>query len=208
MKISPVRALCLSSLCFLFYGPVVEAQLQTISIIEPAPVRVEDLMKQADMVAIVRVLSGDIEHYPKAVYKAEVVQPFKGVEKGTIIYFGPFIGYGLGEELLVFLHHSERGIEPNQPASNSSLSYGPISSLYLVMYEGYSALRIKYDCVFDGKEIAQQCADGISVNTLQVVLPKSVKTYPSRTKGSSSEETKWVRKAVLVAYLQELSKSN
>ncbi len=165
-------------------------------------------MKQADLVAIVRLLSGDIEHYPKAVYKAEVVQSFKGVQKGAIIYFGPFIGYGLGEELLVFLHHSERGIEPNQPVTNSGLSYGPISSFYLVMYEGYSALRIQYDCVFDGKEIAQQCADGISVNTLQVVLPKSVKTYPSRTKGSSNEETKWVRKAVLVAYLQELSKSD
>jgi hypothetical protein len=207
MKISPVRAFYVSLLCFIFCGPAVQAQLQTVSIIDPAPVKVEDLMKQADLVATVRLLSGDIEHYPRAIYKAEVVQPFKGVEKGAIIYFGPFVGYGLGEELLVFLHHSERGIEPNQPATNSGLSYGPISSFYLVMYEGYGALRIKYDCVFDGKEIAQQCADGISVNTLQVVLPKSVKTYPSRTKGSSSEETKWVRKAVLVAYLQELSRS-
>ena len=196
----------MSLLCFIFSVPFAEAQEQTVKINEPAPVKVEDLMKQADLVAIVRLLSGDIEHYPKAVYKAEVLQPFKGVDKAAIIYFGPFMGYGLGEELLVFLHHSEKGIEPEHPATNSGLSYGPISSFYLVMYDGHSALRIKYDCVFDGKEIAQQCGDGIRVNTYQVVLPKSVKTYPPSTKGSFSEDIKWVRKTVLVAYLQKLAK--
>ena len=207
MKISPVRAFYLSLLCFIFYRPVAEAQQQKVTISEPAPVKVEDLMKQADLVAIVHLLSGDTEHSPKAVYKAEVLQPFKGVEKGATIYLGPFIGYGLGEDLLVFLHHSEKGIEPNQPVANSGLSYGPISSFFLVMYEGYSALRIKYDCVFDGKEIAQQCDDGVRVNTYQVILPKSVKTYPSSNRGSFSEDTKWVRKTVFVTYLEKLPKS-
>jgi hypothetical protein len=207
MKISRGRAFFIFLLCFIFSASIAEAQEQTATISEPAPVKVEDLMKQADLVAIIHLLSGDTEHYPKAVYKAEVLQPFKGVGKGAVIYLGPFIGYGLGEELLVFLHHSEKGIEPKQPVTTSGLSYGPISSFYLVMYEGYGALRIKYDCVFDGKEIAQQCDDGIRVNAHQVVLPKSVKTYPSSARGSFSEVTKWVRKTVLVAYLQKLSKS-
>jgi hypothetical protein len=108
---------------------------------------------------------------------------------------------------LVFLHHSEKGIEPKRPLANTGLSYGPISSFYLVMDEGYSALRIKYDCVFDGKEIAQQCDDGVRVNTDQVILPKSVKTYPSSNNGSLSENTKWVRKKVFVTYLRKLPKS-
>jgi hypothetical protein len=207
MKISPARAFYVSLLCFISCGSVGAAQEQTVTISEPARVKVEDLMKQADLVAIVHLLSEDTEHYPKAVYKAEVLQPFKGVVKGATIYLGPFIGYGLGEELLVFLHHSEKGIEPKQLLANSGLTYGPISSFYLVMYEGYSALRIKYDCVFDGKEIAQQCDDGVRVNTYQVILPKSIKTYPSSNRGSFSQDTKWVRKAEFVTYLEKLPKS-
>ncbi len=207
MDLSSGRPISTLLLCFFFSAFIAAAQKQTVAIGEPAPVKIEDLMKQADLVAIVHLLSGDVEHYPKAVYKAEVVQAFKGVEKGTTIYFGPFMGYGLGDDLLVFLHHSEKGIEPKQAVTNSGLSYGPISSFYLVMYQGYSALRIEYDCVFDGKETAQRCDDGIRVNTYQVVLPKSVKTYPSSTRGSFSEDTKWVRKTVLVEYLRKLSKS-
>ncbi len=108
MKYFACRFLFPSLFCFLVSAPIAKAQEQTATISEPAPVKVEELLKQADLVAIVRILSGDTEHYPRAVYKAEVLQPFKGVEKGAIFYFGPFIGYGLGEEFLVFLHHSER----------------------------------------------------------------------------------------------------
>jgi hypothetical protein len=207
MKIPAVQAFCVAILCSIFLSPIAEAQERTVTISEPTRVTVADLMKQADLVAIVHLLSGDTENHPKPVYKAEVLQPFKGVEKGATIYLGPFIGYGLGEDLLVFLHRSEKGIEPKQPLVNSSLSYGPISSFYLLMYEGYGALRIKYDCVFDGKEIAQQCDDGVRVNTYQVILPQSVKTYPSLIRGSFEENTKWVRKTVFVTYLQKLPKS-
>lgn len=204
MKNFVIRALLGLVLCFIVTASAANAQEQKTTISEPAPVKAEALMEQADLVASVRILSGDTEHYPQAIYKAEVLEPFKGVRKGAIIYFGPFVGYGLGEELIVFLHHSEHGIEPKPPATSSGLNYGPISSFYLVMYEGYSALRVKYDCVFDGKEIAQQCDYGVSVNTHQVVLPKSVKTYPSSATGSFSEDTKWVRKTAFIEYLQKL----
>ena len=86
-----------------------------------------------------------------------------------------------------------------------SVSYGAISLFYLVMYEGFSALRSDYECVFDGKEIAQQCDDGVEVNTSQVKLPKSIRTFPSSTKGAFSQETNWVRKNVFIAYLEKLS---
>ncbi|MCU1242939.1 MAG: hypothetical protein JWO71_3665 [Candidatus Acidoferrum typicum] len=191
--------------CFIVSAPIAKSQEQRTTISEPAPVKIEELLKQADLAAIVRVISGDTEHYSQAVYKAEVLQPFKGLEKGATFYFGPFIGFGLGEELLVFLHHSETGIEPKHEATSSGFSYGPVSSFYLVMYDGYSALPVKYDCVFTGKEIRQQCDYGVRVNTFHVVLPNSLKTYPSSTRGSFSEDRKWVRKATLVAYLRKLS---
>jgi len=193
-------------LCLLAFGLSVSAQPQTVTISEPAPVKVGDLLKQADLVAVIRIVSGDTEHYTSAVYKAEVLQPFKGVETGGTIYFGPFVKYGLGGEYLVFLRHSEKGIEPNQPVGVSGLDYGPIPSFYLVMYEGYGALPIEYDCVFDGKEIAQQCDYGMKVNIHQVVLPQSLKTYPSSTKGSFSEDTRWVRKTAFLSFMQTISK--
>lgn len=205
MKNVKSRVFFSSLLCFVLSAQIARAQELRTTISDPAPVKVEDLLKQADLVAIIRILSGDTEHYPMAVYKAQVLQPFKGLEKGANLYLGPFIGYGLGDELLVFLHHSEKGIEPESQAATSGLSYGPISSFYLVMYDGYSALPVKYDCVFDGKEIAQQCDYGIRVNTFQLILPKSVKTYPSSTRGSFSEDTKWVRKTVFIAYLKKLT---
>ena len=150
-------------------------------------------------------MSGDTERYPTAVYKAEVLQAFKGTEKGATIYFGPFIRYELGGELIVFLRHSKKGSEPNRQTAGSGLSYGSISSFYLVMYDGYSAMQSEYECVFDGKEIAQQCDYGVRLNTRQVMLPKSIKTFPSSTKGASSDDTNWVRKNVFVAYLEKLS---
>jgi hypothetical protein len=97
-------------------------QQQTVTITEPAVVKIEELLKQADLIAVVRILSGDTEQYPSAVYKAEVLQSFKGAGVGTTVYFGPFITYGLGSQYLVFLHRSEKGIEPKQPTSASGLS--------------------------------------------------------------------------------------
>jgi hypothetical protein len=202
----PRRVLSRSLLGLVAFGLSVSAQRQTVTISEPAPVKVEGLLKQADLVAVVRIVSGDTEHYTNAVYKAEVLQPFKGVETGKTVYFGPFVKFGLGGEYLVFLRHSEKGLEPKQPSVASGLDYGPIPSFYLVMYEGYGALPIEYDCVFDGKEIAQRCDYGIKVNTHQVVLPQGLRTYPSSAKGSFSEDTKWVRKTVFLSFMQTLSK--
>jgi len=185
--------------------PNVRPQQVSTTISEPATVKVEQLLKQADLVAVVQILSGDTEHYPSAVYKAEVLRSFKGTDNGAIIYFGPFISYRLGGEYVVFLHHSDKRIELKPQQTASGLSYGPISSFYLVMYEGYSALPVEYNCVFDGKEIAQHCDYGVKVNTYQVVLPKGLRTYPSATIGSFSENTRWVRKETFISLLLKLS---
>jgi hypothetical protein len=125
---------------------------------------------------------------------------------GAICVHNLGIRYELGGELIVFLRRSKSGTEPKQQTATSGLSYGAIPLFYLVMYEGFSALRTDYECVFDGKEIAQQCDDGVEVNTSQVILPKSIRTFPSSTKGAFSKQTNWVRKNVFIAYLQKLSK--
>lgn len=190
---------------FLSTGVPATAQ-ETVHIVEPARVNVGDLLRQADLAALVRIVSGDTEQYPSAVYKAEVLRPFKGATVGTTIFFGPYITYALGGEYLVFLRHSEKGIEPKVHLSVPGVSYGPIQSLYVVMYDGYSSMPVEYVCVFDGQEISQQCDYGIKLNTYQVILPKLLKTFPSQFVGASSEHTRWVRNSALISLLERLAK--
>jgi len=54
-----------------------------------ARVKIEDLFSQADQVAVVKILSGDSEHYATVVYKAVVKNAYKGTVAGQTIYFGP-----------------------------------------------------------------------------------------------------------------------
>ena len=79
------------------------AQSNVVTITEPGVYELDELFKVADVVAVVKVLSGDTENYEKAVYKGEVVQGFKGMATGQTVYFGPFIGERLGWEYVLFL---------------------------------------------------------------------------------------------------------
>lgn len=175
-----------------------------IEISDPATVKLEDLFKQADIVAVVEILSGDAEHYPQVVYKARVVTPFKGAAKEDIIFLGPFTNYGIGSEYLAFLKRSNEKMVPSKQSSSPAISYGELPVFYKIMYEGYSFMEIGYECVFDGKEIHQQCDDGIKLNTFQVVLPKKIKIFPAPPEEGNSSDTKWVRKDRLLAYLETL----
>jgi hypothetical protein len=72
------------------------------------------------------------------------------------------------------------------------------------MYDGESVLPIEYACVFDGKVPNESCDYGIELNPY-LVLPKDMKTFPASNKDRSSKDSQWVRKAILIAYLQKLS---
>ena len=51
----------------------------------PGIYEIGELFKAADVVSLVHILSGDAENYDCAVYKGEVVQSFKGGQRGAII---------------------------------------------------------------------------------------------------------------------------
>jgi hypothetical protein len=74
-------------------------------------------------VALVKTVSGDTEHYKLAVYKAQVVQPFKGAASGETLYFGPYVGLKLGWEYIVFLSATAK---PLQPLAARAASYGSV----------------------------------------------------------------------------------
>jgi hypothetical protein len=177
------------------------AQLQTVEITEPGIYNVSELFKQADIVAVVKVLSGDTENYEHAVYKGEVIKGFKGVQNGVTIYFGPFVGEKLGWEYLLFLRNAAK---PLAPKTTASASYGTIR--YSEIFDqGYSSMENSYECVFDGKEIAQQCDYGVRVCTDYIKLPKSISSFADEKDPPFG--CRWVRKTAFVSLLDTLAVS-
>jgi len=189
--------------CILVRPPDALAQ-QTVTLTEPSPVTIQELFKQADVVAVVRIRSGTTEQYPTTVYKAEIMQSFKGVRTGAKIFFGPYIHYRLGSEYLVFLQKSKRVLDPKEQNGTSDMNYGRIDSFYSVMYDGYSAMSVEDICIFDGKD--EGCDDGVKVNTYQIILPKKLKTFPVDSDDVNRDDERWVRKSVLISFLRSLSK--
>ena len=171
-----------------------------------ASVKLEDLFKQADFVAIVKVLSADGEHYPAAVYKAQVVKAFKGAKEKDTIYFGPFTRGGIGREYLIFALKRE-GIKPD---GDPNAGFGAIPVFYRIMYVGFSQLEIDYACVFDGKEIKDQCDYGVILTPSQIILPKELKTFPRKQASDTCESLiddvanhqRWVRRSWMVEQLE------
>jgi hypothetical protein len=175
---------------------------ETVVIGEPATLTVSELFKQADIVAVIRILSGDSEHYPITVYKAKVLTPFKGAQRGERLYFGPFVSYGVGSEYLAFLQRSKSGVAPSAGTADSGLHFGSVGAFYRVMYEGYSVMPIRYVCVFGGGEPKEPCDYAVEINTYQVKLPKSLRTTPAETEDMSSGDKKWVKREGLLSVLE------
>jgi len=65
---------------------------------------------------------------------------------------------------------------------------------------------VSYECVFDGKDTAQQCDDGVRVCTDYIRLPKTVRAFPPVTENTPFG-CRWVRKSVFVSLLEDLANS-
>jgi len=151
-------------------------QSEVVTLTEPGVYKIGDLFKEADVVALVKVVSGDTENYNHPVYKGEVIQSFKGLPRGAIVYFGPFRGNKLGWEYILFLRNVT---QPITPKTSPTASYGTIGYSE-VFNEGYSSMEISSSCVFEGKGIAQKCDDGVRVCTDYIKLPKSIQLFLSK----------------------------
>jgi hypothetical protein len=175
------------------------APSQVVTITEPGVYKIGGLFKVADVVALVKIVSGDTENYDHTVYKGEVIQSFKGTERGATVYFGPFVGEKLGWEYVLFLRHVAKPIAPKTAATASygTIHYSEVSN------EGYSSMESSYACVFDGKEIAQKCDYGVRVCTDYVKLPKSLPAFPPED-NDPPFGCRWVRKTVFISFIDTL----
>ena len=175
---------------------------EVVTITEPSVIPIEKLYKHADVVALVKIVSGDTENYTVPIYKAEVLVGFKGAAKGQKIYFGPHIGNRLGWEYVVFLANENRSL---QPKSGSTFNYGNVRPLE-VFNQGYSSMMTSYECVFDGDDPARRCDYGVRVCTDYIVLPKSTPAFP--TNENPPFGCRWVRKGVFLYLLEHLATAN
>ncbi len=185
---------------FVLIGTLASAQSEVGTLVEPAVYEIGDMFKEADIVALVKITSGDTENYDHTVYKGEVLQSFKGLSRGAIVYFGPFVGEKLGWDYILFLTNVTK---PVAPKTSLTASYG-IISYSKVFDEGYSSMETSYSCVFDGKEISKKCDEGVRVCTDYVKLPKSTPAFPPE-ENDPPFGCRWVRKTVFFSLLSSLA---
>lgn len=170
-----------------------------VTIREPGIYGLEDLFKQADTVALVKVVAGDMDSYDVPIYKAEVVESFKGAPAAKTIFFGPYVGEKLGWEYILFLRSSPKTLTP-KATSNSSFGSIQYSEIF---NEGYTSMETSYECVFDGKDIGQRCDYGVRVCTDYIKLSKSTPTFPPMSK-EPPFGCRWVRKTAFISLLNAL----
>lgn len=175
----------------------------TITIREPGTYQLGQLFNDADKVVLAKVVAGDTESYDVAIYKADVVKNFKGGAAGETLFYGPFLGERLGVEYILFLRDVPKPITPKQ---TSTPGYGTIRYSQ-VFNEGLTSLETSYECVFDGKDIAQQCDYAVRVCTDHIKLPKLTPAFPKENKNTLSD-CRWVRKDVFVSLLDALAHTN
>jgi hypothetical protein len=178
-----------------------EPTVTEVSITEPATIQLEKLFKMADVVAVVRIVSGDTENYKTTIYKAVVVSNFKGTTDGQTLYYGPYIGGRIGWEYVVFLRSVK---ESAIPKNAKSPAYGVVK-YFEVFDEGYTSMEGSYRCVFDGREINNECDYGIKVCTDYIVLPKGTPVFPPLEVDDVPFGCRWVRKSKFLSLLTEFT---
>jgi len=62
-------------------------------------------------------------------------------------------------------------------------------------------MPVRYVCVFEGKVPSESCDYGVRVNTIQVQLPKGIKTFPQASDNDFSDASKCVRKSDFIRFL-------
>gem|GEM_PF-2371588 len=175
-----------------------------------APISLSDLFnKFSDDVVIVHVISADEEHYeiPDSggfmldVCKVKTIQSFKGPHhKDDVFYISGCSTMAIGSDYLFFSRFSA----PLNPMPGKTIgSYGRIERPEEWSDVGYGLMPIEYLCVFDGKEISQQCDYGVNLNKDQILLPANLKSFPQEPTAETNYHS-WVRKSDMLEVLIEL----
>jgi len=125
----------------------------------------DDLYKNADVVAVVQIESGSIVEVGERAcgirYSGRVVESIKGpYKKSDTVEFGPYSGRGIGDSALVFLNRSDNVYSPKTSTNSTALAQEAayretcLSKMpkYSIMFDGFGFLEISWTTKFDYKE--------------------------------------------------------
>jgi hypothetical protein len=169
---------------------------------------VTNLLDKADIAAIVRIESGEIiagTKYPCGVkYQGKILQAIKNVEVGESIEFGYYIGYGVGEEYIVFLNKKEKVFTPMMSTNSHSMKSkkefekhcGEKHSKYIVMHHGYGIQKT------DKPSETNYRDEAFLIPTRYLGLPNTIQSIaPTKNSCETWEECKWVKKETMLDLL-------
>ena len=159
--------------------------------------RIASLYEEADFVGFVKILSGEFKEYSGAVYKARVLKILKGNPIETEIYLGPFSGYGIGSEYLLFSRKTGQTLATHWPQdrqSRDSLSFPANAEYFSIMFEGFGMMSIQYVVRLDGNAVE---------------IPTHIKLPPElKEKIKRSDNKEWVGKDDIAKYLESFGKAH
>jgi len=174
-------------------------------------IRITKLYQQADVVAIVRIESGETingTNFPcGAKYQGKVINSLKNSKVNQLIEFGYYFGHGIGNEYIVFLNKKHNVYSP-LASTNSGLMdsqaqfdrecYSKHPEL-VVMHSGFGMRELQYH-----GESKSNYAFLIPTNYLS--LPKDTEyTEPKKSECDTFDECKWVDKEAMLILLPNSS---
>lgn len=178
---------------------------------------VEELFEAADVVVIAQIQSGHRvmagEHRCGARYEAKIIHSLKGeLEEESIVEFGPYLGHGIGDKLLLFLKGRGSRFEPMTSSTGAILSAmaeherrcAASEAAYNIMFQGLGALEINGTSKFRS-EAGISFPQAIKFREKWVLPPASLERKPAEPGDDRilSEES-WVREDDFVEYIRRL----
>jgi hypothetical protein len=157
---------------------------------------IDTLYEEADFVGYVKILSGEFKEYTGAVYKAKILKVLKGNPTEMEIYLGPFSGYSIGSEYLLFARKTGKTLEDHWGGTAQpmlSQPYSATAQYFNIMFEGFGMIPIKYIVGLDGYGIE---------TVSHIKLPSTLKDNLVR-----AENKTWLSKDILVKYLESLGRN-
>jgi len=160
---------------------------------------IADLFSRADTVVLASVTAGDTRSYDVPLFKAQVLQAFKGASNGATLFFSPFAGMQVDMQYFLFLRNAPTPISPRPGPSHG---FGTVP--YLEVFDGgYTSMPTSYQCVFT-TDPKHHCDYAVKVCTDYISLPASVDTSGAPGASGPPPNCRWIKKDVFTTLLGDL----
>jgi hypothetical protein len=176
-----------------------------------APVPIDSLYKEADIVATIQIVEGKVvennEGVCGALYEGRIINSFKGVSDEETVIFGHYFHYEVGGKYLVFLTKpgttfrslasANMGIESERQKALEQCK--SVRTGHEIMHSGNGIMRMYDEHLIDSNSV-------IKVSKKYVPLPEALKVKPAAMlEFERYSDYVWVQYSELSDFLESLS---